>query len=152
MGSRSGSQTWTNKQHAQRISSNVPSRVRIRCTSWMETIHGWKLCLVRILWSLSFWCRMEATTMIGKHECDFCQTKLAKFEQNTRCFQCDLRYQLQRIAEALEHWRGMQWVLHFKFYATIVNCLCDSTKHITRILELWIGCVGLANNALVQLI
>ena len=46
--------------------------------------------------------------MIGKHECDFCQTKLAQFEQNTKCYKCDLRYQLGRIAEALEYWVGMQ--------------------------------------------
>jgi hypothetical protein len=46
--------------------------------------------------------------MIGKHECDFCQTKLAVFEQNTRCYKCDLRYQLNRIAEALEYWVGLQ--------------------------------------------
>ena len=47
--------------------------------------------------------------MIGiKHECEFCQTKLSEFEQNARCFQCDLRYQLCRIAEVLETWWGYQ--------------------------------------------
>jgi hypothetical protein len=43
-----------------------------------------------------------------KHECEFCQTKLSEFEQNQRCFHCDLRYQLDRIAEVLEQWMRYQ--------------------------------------------
>ena len=43
-----------------------------------------------------------------KNKCEFCETKLAEFEQNFRCFKCDLRYQLDRIAEVLETWVGYQ--------------------------------------------
>lgn len=42
------------------------------------------------------------------NECDYCQEPISKFEINTRCFKCDLRYQLDRIADCLEWQAGRQ--------------------------------------------